>query len=516
MTESSSVKNKRIARNTLILYVRTLITLFVSLYTSRIVLSALGVDNYGVYNVVGGVVGLFTIISGPISGAISRFLTYGLGKGNLDHLRGVFSTAIITMLLLGGVVVVLCESVGLWFLNYHLNIPAGSVYAANWVLQFSILSMVLGLINMPYSAAIISHERMDIYAYMTLLDVGLKLALAFLLMITPFNVLITYGFGLFLIYVIDRLIYGVYCTKKFSECKFIWSFDRLIFRKMTGFAWWSFLGNTAWVLNNQGASMLMNVYFGVLVNTAKGIASQVETAVMHFVNTFTTAFTPQIIKSYAEGNKDYMFSLMERGTKFSVYLMLLFLIPLEFEADQVLLLWLGQIPEYSSTFLRFSLVCTTLVLLGQPYLAGINAHGNIRNYQLTVAAIVATAFFMTWLAYYFGAPVITFYWIFMAFYFIADIVRMWFVQILLGYRITVFLRKVLFPIMATVLLSLLGPAMVCYFMEDGIGRLFLVTGVSTLSISVIVYLIGVNSSERQYVNKVVTNLFHKVFSRKVA
>lgn len=452
---------------------------------------------------------MFTIISGPISGSISRFLTYDLGKGDLNELRITFSTAINAMLILSGLIIILCEGIGVWFLNCKLNIPAPQIYPANWVLQCSIFSMVLGFVNMPYTAAIISHERMDIYAYLAILDVVLKLALVFFLRITPFNVLITYAFGLMLIYVIDRIIYGRFCVKKYPECHYSFVIDKKKFKHMTSFAWWSFLGNMAYISNTQGTTMLMNVYFGVVVNTAKGIATQVETAVMSFVNTFTTAFTPQITKSFAEGNMEYMYSIMARGTKFSIYLMLFFLIPLEFEADMVLRLWLGSVPEFSSTFLRLSLICTTLLLLGGPYVTGICAHGDIRNYEIVVTIVGILVLPLTWLAYKLEASVVSFYYIFIAIYIILIFIRMFFVQNMLGYKFSNFLTEVLTPITLSSLLSFILPALICSLIPDSVGRLFLITGVSMLSSSVIIYTIGVNKQERAFINGTIRKAISK-------
>ncbi len=497
--ELSEVKNKRIAKNAVLLYVRTLLVMIVSLYTSRVVLQTLGVDNYGVYNVIGGMVAMFSVVTGPISAAISRFLTYGLGKGNIYELRIIFSTSINIQILLSLIVVILGETIGLWFLNNKLNIPAGSMYNAHWVLQCTIISIVIGMINMPYSALIVSHEKMGVFAYMSILDVFFKLGLAFFITAFPTNTLIYYSVGIVLIGLIQRLIYLIYCSGKFEECRYKLIIDRDIFKQMTGFAWWTFLGGTAYIFNTQGVSMIMNVYFGVAVNTAKGIAMQVESSVMSFVSSFTTAFTPQITKSYAEGDKDFMVSIMCRGSKFSVFLILLFLIPLEFEAPMVLRLWLGEEPVDSALFLRLSLICTATMLLGNPFYQGIIATGNIRNYQIVVTVVGCSVFPLTWLAYKIGLAVDTFYWIYFVVYNILIWIRMWFCKRILGFRIKNFVKGVFIPVILCTLLSIPVPGIIFFMMDDTIVRLLVLTLSSFITSTIIILSVGMTSMERKYI-----------------
>ncbi len=507
--ESSSTKNARIARNTALLYIRTLFTMLVSLYTSRIILEALGVDNYGVYNVVGGFVAMFAIVTGPITNAISRFLTFGLGKGDIDSLRVTFSTSINIQLGLGLIVILLGESVGIWFLNNKLNIPPDSMTGAHWALQCSIIASVLSLINTPYSAAIIAHEKMGVFAFMSILDVMLKLGLVLSLVKLPFDTLITYSVGLVAVYLIQRLIYGIYCTRRFTECRYRPVFDRNTFREMTSFAWWTFLGNTACVFNNQGVAMIMNIFFGVVVNTAKGIASQIETAVLSFVTSFTTAFTPQITKSYAEGNIEYMHSVMCRGSKFSIYLLMLFLIPLEFEAPTVLRFWLGEIPPYSAQFLRLSLLCTAVLQFGAPFYQGIMATGNIRNYQIIITIVGCLVFPLTWIAYKLGAEPAVSYWIFLCIYNILVWIRMWYVRKLLNLPLRTFTQQVFLPILKCGILSVIPAIIVCRLMPETTLRLCVTTGVTLITTSLIILYVGMTQGERSFILSKIRSGLHK-------
>lgn len=487
--------------------------MIVSLYTSRIVLQALGVDDYGVYNVVGGTIAMFSIISSPISTAISRFLTFGLGKGDDSKLRITFATSISILLILGGIIVVLAETIGVWFLNTKMNIPPGSLYAANWVLQCSVISLVLGLLNIPYNAALIAHERMNVFAYMSILEVVLKLAVAFSLLLLNSNRLIFYAIEILLCYGILRIIYWLYCVNKFEECKYKMVLDRPIFKEMTGFAWWSFFGNTASILNTQGVAILMNLFFGVVVNTAKGIAGQVEAAVVSFVNSFTTAFTPQITKSYAEGNKDYMFSVMSRGSRFSIYLFLFFLIPLEFEAPYVIRLWLGEEPLFTASFLRLSLLCTATLLIGSPYLQGINATGKIKNYQIAVTAIGWIVFPLTWVAYKINLYPEAFYWIYLLIYNVLIWVRAGFVNKLLGYNSIRFLKEVFIPIIISIIVASIVPFVIYSFMPEDSIRLIVLTLVSFISTSFAVYLFGITKEERLFINNKLSSISRRCLIR---
>lgn len=497
--ETAQQKNSRIAKNTSYLYLRSLVTMLIALYTSRIVLRALGVDDYGVYNVVGGFIAMSAIVTGPVSGAISRFLTYGLGKGDRKHLRSVFSTAICIQLCLGAIVVLLGETVGLWFLTHELKIPPASMTGAHWVLQCSIVAMVLNLINVPYQAAVIAHEKMNVFAYVSVLESVMKLGVAFILMAAPSSRLAIYSVGLMLISLILRIIYGVYCSRKFEECKFKLSFERSMAKELTAFAWWTFLGNTAYMFNTQGASILMNIFFGVVINTAKGIAMQVETAVMQFVNSFTTAFTPQITKSYAQGDKEYMFQLMCRGSKFAVFLLMFFLIPLEFEAPVVLDLWLDEVPEYSVLFVRLSLICSAVMMMGNPFYQGIMATGNIRAFQISVTCVSVWVFPLTWLAYRLGMEPEMFYWVYFIIYNLLIWMRVWFVRRLTGFKMSMFTRRVYLPVLGCCCLSVIAPWIVTLLMPDGFLRLIVLTLVSTTCTAAVVLYVGMTRSERSAV-----------------
>lgn len=321
MSPSQNENTKRIAKNTLMLYIRMLFVMAVSLATSRIVLDSLGIDDYGIWNVVGGVMTMFSFLTSSLSTAISRFITFELGREVPQDLSKVFSVSLTVIGVLTLLVIVLAESVGVWFLNTHMNIPADRMVAANWVLQGFILSFSVGLVVSPYCAVIIAHERMKIFAYIGMAETILKLFVAYSLYFSPFDRLKTYALLSLLVSAFILITYNTYCKKHFQECEYSFVYDKELLKSITGFAGWNFLGNGTYILNTQGVNILMNMFFGVGVNAARGIATQVDGVVQSFAGNFTMAMNPQIIKSYASDDLEYMHTLICRGAKYSYFLM---------------------------------------------------------------------------------------------------------------------------------------------------------------------------------------------------
>ncbi|MDR0893470.1 MAG: lipopolysaccharide biosynthesis protein, partial [Mediterranea sp.] len=312
----NSANSKRIAKNTLLLYIRTFFTMAIGLYASRVILNVLGVDDYGIYNVVGGVVAMFSVISGALSSSISRFITFELGRGNIERLKIIFSTSVNIQMFFALIILIIGSILGGWFLNHKMNIPHERMLAANWVLYCSLITFCVNLISLPYNACIIAHERMKAFAYISILEAVLKLAILCLLLVSPFDKLSTYTVLLTLVALLVRIIYGIYCKRSFEECDYKFVYDKAVVKAMSAFASWNLFGNGAYLLNTQGVNILINLYFGVTTNAARGIAAQVETAVSSFVGNFTTAMNPQITKSYATGNLKYMFQLVCYGAKY--------------------------------------------------------------------------------------------------------------------------------------------------------------------------------------------------------
>ena len=510
-----SENNKRIAKNTLILYVRMFAMMLVSLYTSRIVLKALGVDDYGIYNVVGGVVSICSLLTGSLSGAIGRYITFELGKGNKDVLNKVFCTSVIVQLILSLIVIVLLETIGLWFLNCRMEIPIGRYNAANWVFQISILTFVVGLYSVPYDALIVAHERMSAFAFISIFDAIAKLGIAFLLIHNPFDRLIYYALLLFLVSLVNRFLYYIYCRKHFQESHFRWSFDKSLVKQMLGFAGWSFFGTSSWIIMSQGVNLLLNVYFGVVVNAARGIAQQVDGALNQFVTNFTKALNPQITKSYAIGNKEYMFNLMYRGAKFSYFLLLLFAVPILCCTKEILNLWLGQVPEYSVVFLRLTLIMSMIHISSNTMGVAILASGNIKKYQLVVGGLGLLVFPLSWLLFYIGYPPEMAYVSIIIVFILQFISRLLLMKESMGMSILRFIKEVTVKILIVSVFSFIFPVFICFYMNSSLERLILIGFVSVVLTPMAIYFVGLDHAEQKLVGNVLKKIKCLVIGRKI-
>lgn len=387
MTIDIASNNRRIAKNTLLLYFRTLIVMLISLYTSRIILSALGETDYGIYNVVGGVVAMFSVISGSLSSSISRFITYEMGQNNSEKLKTVFASAMFIQVILSLIIVVLAETVGLWFLNTQMNIPDNRMEAANWVFHISIFTFVVNLLYLPYHASIIAHERMSAFAYISIFDALCKLLVSFLILLSPFDRLVFYAILMGVISVLVWLSYNIYCYFNFSECRFKLILDKSLLKQMFGFAGWAFIGSSSVILRDQGGNILINIFCGPSVNAARSIAYQVNSAIHSFVSNFTTALNPQIIKLYSSGNREQMMTLIIQGARLSFFMLLILSLPVIFNAEFILSIWLKDVPEHTCLFLQLVLINALAESISTPLVTAMLASGKIRNYQLVVGGL---------------------------------------------------------------------------------------------------------------------------------
>lgn len=488
-----------IAKNTALLYVRTILIMLVSLYTSRVVLNTLGVEDYGVYQAVGGVVAMFSVISGALSNSISRYITYGIGKGDKSELVRIFSTSILIQIAIAVVVFLLCEIFGTWFLNVKMVIPDGRLVAANWVLQCSLITFVVGLISTPYNACIIAHEHMNAFAYISIIEAFLKLAVVYMLLISPYDKLQTYVVLLVCVSIFIRLLYSLYCRRLFEECKPKLIYDRKMFKDMMGFACWNFFSNAAYIFNTQGVSLLVNVYFGVALNAARGIATQVDGAVLQFVNNFSMAINPQITKSYASGDRSRLNYLVCKGARFSYFLLLLVTLPILFEAESILTLWLKTVPDYTVTFVRLSFIGMLVTCLGTTGYTACLATGNIKKYTLWITISGSMVFILTWISYFLGASVVATYWIYIVIYIVVQIIRLWIMKGLLDFPVMLFVKEVLFKISIPTILSLIVPMIIINLWEPSLIRLFATCFVSVCSTGICIFTMGLTAGERQLI-----------------
>lgn len=502
----SSINNKLIAKNTAFLYLRTLFVMVISLYTSRVVLQVLGVEDYGVYQVVGGLVAMFSVISSSLSSAISRFITFEIGTGDDEKLKRIFATSIIIQVCISAIVILLAEIVGLWFLHTKMQIPEGRMDAAEWVLHFSLFTFCLNLLSIPYNACIIAHEHMKTFAYVSVVEALLKLVVVLLIAYSPIDKLISYAFLLTLSAFVIRLIYMAYCHKNFEESRTKLIFDKIIFKEMFGFSGWSFFNNTTFILNNQGINMLMNIFFGVTVNAARGIALQVENALMSFVNSFTTAVNPQITKSYAAGDLSAMHKLVCRGAKFSFFMMLIIALPIILEAEYIMKIWLVDVPEYTVIFVQLSLVLGLCDCIGKTGFTACMATGKIRNYSIIITSIGILEFPLAWIFFVLGCPPFFAYYTYIVVKIMVLITRMFLLKRMVGLNIRMYLQCVFIPIIIVSVVASILPVVVVNVMEPSLLRVIVTTIVSIVSVSLSVLYVGMTKNERTMVVSKIINL----------
>lgn len=364
-----------------------ILTLGVSLYTSRVVLNTLGVEDFGIYNLVGGIVILFSFINGSMTSATQRFLNYEMGKKNYDEVHKIFCISVNVYFIITILIVILAETIGLWFLNTKLNIPINRMYAANVVYQFSILTFVATFFKVPYNASIVAYEKMGFYAWTSIVEVILKLIIVLALVYFLVDKLILYSVLTFAISVIMFLVYLNYCRKNFTTCQYKYIQDKKVVKELLGFSGWSMFGSVAVIGSNQGIAMILNIFLGVTINAAMGIANQVNTALYGFVSNFRIAFNPQLVKTYASGNMAAHKNLLFQTSKFSYFLLLILAVPVLFNTAYILSIWLKIVPEYAVIFTQLTIMLSLVEALAGPFWMSVSASGKIKIYQIIVSGI---------------------------------------------------------------------------------------------------------------------------------
>ena len=452
-----SENSRRIAHNTVLLYFRMLVMLVIGLFTYRVVLRSLGVTDYGVYEVVSGVLTMFMIVMNTVSAAISRFITVGLGKGDKEELKTIFGTSLAIMAAFCLLIALLTETLGLWYLHNKVEIPWERMEAAEVVLQTSLLVLIINLMSVPYTAVINAHEHMNAYAWLSILEGVLKLAVAFALMLSPADTLVLYAWLLLGVAVIARGSYVLYSRKHFPEA---WGKLRCsgpLVKEMGAFAGWNFIGSGTYMLNTQGVNQLMNHFFGLPANAARGVATKVEQVVRQFATNIALAVNPQLTKSYVSGNRDYAYDLVCKASKYYFWVLWVLTLPFLLEADTILTLWVGadKLPPEAAIFTRLTLLCflvdfspSTLTVLEQ-------AGGKIRNYYLITSAIAVLVFPVTWLLFYLGYPSWVGYTVFIGLYLLKSVAMLCIVHHDTGLPVKKYLRESVLPMLYPSLLTLL-------------------------------------------------------------
>lgn len=501
---STSTNNKRIAKNTLFLYLRQLITMAVSLYTVRVILDVLGAEDYGIYNVIGGIVSLFSFLSGTMASATQRFLSFEMGKQDNGSLTKVFSVSMYTYLLLIGIILLLSETIGLWFVNNQLTIPAERLTAANFVYQSSILSFMVTLLCIPYNASIIAMERMNVFAYSSIVDAGLKLAIAWLLPYIAIDHLKVYAILMFIAIASVQLYYVWYCRRYFDFCRYSRYKDPSLFRNMLSFAGWNMIGALANILRGQGLNILINLFFNPVLNAAYGIALQVNNAITNFTNNFYTAVRPQLVKLYAGGNRQEMLNLGYQSSRLAFYLMLIITVPIMLNTEEILSIWLKEVPEHTVMFLRIIIISSLIEVLAIPLANMLQASGKIKTFQLTVSILYLLNIPISYILLCYGFnPEITL-WVNLSLIVLSMVPRLYICRHILSLSIRDYIQNVILRISFPLILIIV----VSYFMYSCFGY-NLLANISievTLSI-VIIGIIGLTADEKKYLIK---NIFRKI------
>ena len=477
--------------------------MLISLYTSRVVLNALGISDFGVYNVVGGVVAVFSILSSSLSNAISRFITFELGKGTVERLKIIFSTSVIIQIFTALIIIFLSEIIGVWFLNTQMNIPKGRMYAANWVLQCSILTFAVNLISIPYNAAIIAHEKMSAFAYISIVEGIAKVIIALILPLMFFDKLILYAILLLILSIFIRFIYTVYCHRHFEECRYKFIIDRNLLKSMGSFAGWTMIGDAAGVLKNYGTNIIANVYCGTIVNAANGIAFQVNNAITGFSNNFTTAVSPQIIKKYSRNQIDEAYKLVMTTSRLSFMLLFFISAPIIAETPLILKLWLKVVPDYTVIFVRLILIQSLVEIMALPLVTLQRATGKMRNYQLVVGILHFMNFPMAWLFLYCGYNLASIYVIAIGLAIITLFARLIMLKQTIDITITLFIKNTVMRALAvTVPMTL-----ILYFNYIYVENPYLGFVVAFITALLIIVCLGIKKEELALViNKIKSKL----------
>ena len=497
MSDTSSA-NKRIAKNTLVLYVRMLFTMGISLFTSRVVLQTLGVEDYGISSVVGGVISMFTFINAAMVSSTQRYLNFELVRGDANQLRSVFSTSWQIHALIALAIIVLSETVGLWFLIEKLVIPEARMTAAMWVYQCSILSCAVSIMSTPYNAVIVAHEKMSAFAYISILDVSLKLLVVYLLVVLPFDKLIILAILNLLVQLFIRYIYTLYCHRHFPESYFQFRFNKTLFKEMFGFAGWSFWGNLAAILYTQGLNMMLNIFFGPIVNAARGIAVQVQSAVQQFVGGFQTALNPQITKNYASNNLPQMHSLMFRSARFSFLLLFFLSLPVLMETNFILTLWLKTVPDDAVIFTQIMICISLIYTTANPCIIANQATGKVKIYQMVVGGILLLILPISYVVLKLGAPAYSVFIVHFCIESLAQFSRMYMLRKLIHLPLWQYMKNIYIPIVSTVVIAIILPLVVRMQVAEGWLRFLAVGFTCVLSVGASSYFIGFTKQERVF------------------
>lgn len=503
MSDSSANNNERIAKNTIFLYFRMILLMAVSLYTSRVVLSTLGIEDYGIYNVVGGFIGMLAFLNGAMSGSTQRFITVELGREDEESLKKVFSTCLIIHGMIAVLVLVIAETLGLWFVMEKMVIPEGRMTAAMVVYQCSIITSIIQIMSYPYNADIVAHEKMSAFAYISIYEVFANLGIVFLIRIGNFDRLALYAVALLLVKVSVIMVYRIYCKRNFIEASMKKVFDKTLIKQIFAFTGWNLWGGMAGTLMGQGVNVLLNLFFGPAINAARGLAVQVQSAVHMFATNFQTAMNPQIMKTYASGEINAMHLLVFRSAKFTFMLLLCIMLPLAVEIDTVLEIWLKEVPAYTNIFVCLMFVICMIDSVSNPFMTAAAATGKVRIYQSVVGGILISIVPLAYIVLKLGGNPYSVFFVHIAVGLIAYTARLLIVNKLIKLSIREYFAHVIIPCVLVLLPSALFAVFIKQFMPDGILFTFINIAIIVFVTAIISFLLGLSKHERSFIlNKV--------------
>lgn len=499
--------NKRIAQNAIYLYIRQLVIMALSFFTTRIVLEKLGASDYGINNVVSGFVSMFAMLNGVLQTGTRRFLALNLGAGNKKLLKDTFSTAFVIHAILGIIVILLLESVGLWFLNHKLNIEVDRITAANWVFQFSVINVFLTITQTPFVAAITSHERFNIYAFMSIYDTVAKVLILFILVYLPGDKLIIYAALQLLVSAVSITIYRTYCIKKFDECSFSFHVNRKLLAQMSRFSGWSVVANILVVGNSQGLSILLNIFFNTAVNAARGLANTVTFTITQFINGFILAGEPQLVKYYGAGEKEKFIKLVFNITQYTLFLIAIIAVPVFMEIDFVLKLWLNDVPEYTSQFIKITILSSLLMNSYIMLDKAITASGHIKQLALIANTIPIIQLPLIYLALKLGYSPIIAYWITLIPQILGMFSDLWIIKKYENFPSGKFFINIIVKNLILIGLACIMPYYIQRLMPPGLTRFLVVCTISVFCTLCIMWFFALNKEIRKMIiNKVVKKL----------
>ncbi len=507
-----SDNNKRIAKNTLMLYFRQILILLVSLYTVRVVLSTLGVKDYGIYSVVGGIVSFFSFFSGTMASATQRFFSFALGQGNHERLKKTFTVNLIIYGAIAIVVLILLETVGLWFVNEQLRVPPERFEAARYIYHFSVFMFIATIFSTPFMAIIIAHEDMQIYAYVSIVEVLMKLGVVFLLVHLPWDKLELYGILIFAVSVITTFIYLVICIRKYSECqfrKFYW--DKGLLHEIVGFTGWTLFGQITTVARNQSVTILLNQVFNPVIVAARAIAVNITSQINVFSNNFNTGLYPPIIKSYAKDDKKQMFSLIFNGSKITFFLMWVFALPFFLEMDTILSVWLKNPPPEAVLFIRLALVEVLINSISLPITTAARAPGKMKFYEFTLGCIQIAIFVASWIVLKMGAAAYSVFIIAIVANLVMFVVRLLIVRMLIGLSLRPYLKQVVIPILIVILFSAIPSFAIHFILPKGLVLACISVLTSIIITCISMYFLGLDKQLREKVLTIIITQIHKIF-----